>query len=482
MKSNVKHTLLIDIDGLRWDVFQQGLIKNQLPNLQKMLGNSVFQSPITSTASSITFAAQASLITGEHPEYHGIPGNQFFDRFGDEDSQPRFYAFDMGETLDIGSAVGVFTQGLANQRLKCKTIFERLAQYDLNSVVATHMYAKGATWLQPAVTHLGRFLKGGNLLGMSPESFDQTTIDNLKTHIHQNGLPDLLMAYIMGLDFESHKKGPSYQITSLKRIDRQLGELFEVVQTHAQGPILTAVFSDHGQIATPPDDDKAIELGFPFGKELADFFTTLHLDVHDYPGEAPHCDAVIALNGGTAAVYLHNKVGHWWDEPVFTRDVQPIGQAFWDASKTGRYEPRLQNNLAAVLIRNVEQDGWYAPFHALTPEGKVVTLDEWFSQPNTQPALDPLNRIKRYAGPYAGDLMLVSNYDDGYYFGKPLSGTHGGLHPEDSQGTLAFGINDRNLLQTIEQAIDERRQREDNRMPSVVDLATGLEEVLITNG
>lgn len=473
--------LLLDIDGLRWDVFNQALEEGMIPHISTLLSSNPLKLPIVSTASSITFAAQASLITGRHPREHGVPGNQFFDRFGTDGQKPKFYAFDLGDTLEVSTAVGVFTEGLANDRLCVPTFFEQLPRNRQPAVVATHMYPRGATWLKPAVTHLARFLKGGNLLGLSPELFDQATIDHLSGYINETGLPPVLMGYLMGLDFESHKNGPDYQINSLRRIDRQLEPLVESALNHANGSLVTAVFSDHGQIATPGTAEKAIELGFPFGKELARFFTALKLDVHDYPGEAPHCDAVIALNGGTAAVYLHNQTGHWWDKPDFARDVLPVGRALWDASLTGRYEPRLKGNFDSVLVRNVERDGWNALYQALTPGGEVISLEEWFTNHTDQPAVDPVNRLDRYVNRYSGDCLLISRYQDGFHFGKPIRGTHGGLHPEDSIGMLAFGCHaphSARLLSNIKTAIDHRCRAENNRHPSVVDLVTGLKTII----
>ena len=78
------HMLLIDIDGLRYDVFKQALDSNAIPNIQRALGSSADLKafPLISTAPSITFCAQASIFTGASPNQHGINGNQFFDRFG----------------------------------------------------------------------------------------------------------------------------------------------------------------------------------------------------------------------------------------------------------------------------------------------------------------------------------------------------------------------------------------------------------------
>ena len=78
----------LDIDGLRPDVFRAALEQNQLPNISRILGRKEERLsrglvvPATAPAPSITFCSQACLFTGAHPQDHGIPGNQFFDRFG----------------------------------------------------------------------------------------------------------------------------------------------------------------------------------------------------------------------------------------------------------------------------------------------------------------------------------------------------------------------------------------------------------------
>jgi hypothetical protein len=40
---------------------------------------------------------------------------------------------------------------------------------------------------------------------------------------------------------------------------------------------------------------------------------------------------------------------------------------------------------------------------------------------------------------FSGDILLISNYADGYYFSPVLKGVHGGLHPEDSTAFLGIG-------------------------------------------
>ena len=480
--------LLIDIDGLRPDVFQDALRAGQIPNLARLLGepnSGVFQIPIAAPAPSITFCSQASLFTGAHPDTHGIPGNQFFDRFGHASAGvPRHYAFDVGDTLAVDDAVLVFTDHLAANRLQVPTIYERLSEMGKTSVVAGNMYAKGAdTWIKPSLANIARFTKGGNLFGMSSREYDQDILDRLLQHLRTTGAPDFTTMYFMGLDHDSHLYGPENgQLPYLvEHVDPMVGQLIQVFEASLDGLPLCIVFSDHGQIEVIPDDEHSLRIGFPFDKEMGHLFKSLGLDVHDFPGEDPNCDAVMALNGGMAYVYLQNRTGRWADPPVFQRDVLPVGRAFWEAHLNGAHAQELQGALAGVLVRDVETYGWEAGYYALRPNGELAALDEWFAE---QPAgfyTDPVNRLDNHAGRFSGDLLLLSNYSDGYYFGGETVGVHGGLHPEDSLATLCFGwadVPDETWIiirARIADAIENRCQQEGGRFASTTDMITGYE-------
>jgi len=240
------------------------------------------------------------------------------------------------------------------------------------------------------------------------------------------------------------------------------------------------IFSDHGQIEVFPDDKHSLKIGFPFDKEMGYFFQGLSLDVHDFPGEDPNCDAVMTLNGGLAYVYLRNQNGKWKDPPEFHRDVLPIGKAFWDAHLTGSYAEDLKGSLSGVLLRSVETYGWHAPFQALTPKGSVLPLNLWFESQSQHMFVDPINRISNFTNQYSGDLLLISNYGEGYYFGPEMCGVHGGLHPEDSYATLVFGCpgacekNWQDKRKKISQSIKKRCKKENNRLATTADMVTGL--------
>jgi hypothetical protein len=180
---------------------------------------------------------------------------------------------------------------------------------------------------------------------------------------------------------------------------------------------------------------------------------------------------------------LHHHTGSWQTPPDFAHDVLPVGRAFWEAGQTGRYSTDMQGALAGVLLRDVQRDGWDAPYQALTPAGEVRPLATWF---NDQPAAlftDPVHRLNHLAGRYSGDLLLISDYAAQFYFGNAHRGVHGGLHPDDSAATLAFGwpgapADDwRSVTDAITRAIARRCAAEGGRQPGITDLVTGITAV-----
>ena len=124
------------------------------------------------------------------------------------------------------------------------------------------------------------------------------------------------------------------------------------------------------------------------------------------------------------------------------------------------------------------------PYQALTPNGTVISLEAWFATQPTELYVDPIHRLHNRTSMLSGDLLLLSNYEAGYYFGPENAGNHGGLHPEDSCAVLAYGWPDASVTewepvqQRITQAIQARCQAEGGRDPSTADMLTGLEAFL----
>jgi len=480
------HLVVVDIDGLRRDVFRRALAAGDLPNVERIAGGrdarTACHVDALSTAPSITFASQASIFTGQHPGAHGIAGNESFDRLGRiSGGRPRHFGFDVGYTLAVDDAVLVFTDGLASQLLDAETptLYEVAAARGLTSAVAYHMYARGAgVWLSPNVVDIARFTKGKGVLGLEAGEYDRGMLDRLIAYLDGGERPDVLTAYFMGLDHHSHVHGPASQPDYLRDvIDPQIGRLVDALEAREMlAGALFVLVSDHGQIEVVPDDRHSIRLGFPFDRELGHVFEALGLDVHDVPGEDPACDAVMGLNGGLAHVYLQHRAARWADPPRFEEDVLPVAEAFRQMDETGKYEDELQGSLELILVRDAGRDGWEGAYRVYVGEERTEPLPGYLAAHPELGYADAANRIRLTAGPNTGDLILVANGREGYYFGAPTTGVHGGLYPEESEVVLTFaypGGSPDEILWLREMAagvVADRCAEEGGREPSVADM------------
>ncbi len=481
------HVVLVFIDGLRPDALAEAIENGKMPHLERLLGAQHIHGWVTSVlapAPSITFASQASLITGAHPNQHDVPGNQFFDRFGvHSNGKARHYAFDIGDTLEVDDAVEVFTRGLASRCLGARTIYERAASRGERSVVVGHMYANGADkWLPPKVDMLARLTKLPEPLHITPAEFDQHMLEIARQEIEANGLPDILTVYFMGMDAYSHKHGPAAQRAYLREtLDDLIGELVETVEGAASKnrPPLWLFAADHGQRPVPDDGEHAIPLA-----AFQTMFASMGRDLLDHPGEGRHSDTVLAFNGSMALVYLRKHQGEWQEAPEFAT-VKTLGQRFWQAHQNGKGVPALEGALAGVFVRNVEADGWRTPYVALTPEGEFVTLETWFRRLPSRTHVDAVHRLQHMTSPLSGDMLLLTNPLSGRYFGHPVKGLHGGLSPEASQAALALawpGVAPaawQQMRERFAEAIRVRCETEGGRAPQTVDVLTGLEAILL---
>lgn len=426
------------------------------------------------------------------PAGHGIPGNQFFNRFGSRTGGvPRFYAFDVGDALAYDDAVFTFTGavGLLGETLDpaALTLYERAAQHGLSSAVVYHMLSRGAAkWIRPSLVDIARFTKGGGLVGISAEQYDTEMIEKALAFLRSGAQPDIFTVYFMGLDHTSHQEGPGTQLEYLSRVvDRLVGRLVGALrELDLLEGTLTAIVSDHGQIEVIPDDRHSLRLSFPFDREMGYLFDALGLDVHDKPGEGPDTDAVVASNGGMAQIYLRRHPAKWEAPPRFSADVLRVAGAFWEAHETGRYAQDLYQALSMVLVRNVEAEGWRAEYQALTPAGSLLPVEAFLAQHPEIATVEGAARLRSLAGPLSGDVVIVSNYAGGFYFGGPTVGVHGGLHPADLLAVASLGwqgasAGQRNWLEEVtRETVQQRRLAGGRERASLSDLAPVLEKLI----
>jgi hypothetical protein len=477
--------VLVDIDGLRADVFQRALGAGEIPHLGRLLGGPHTECGINfravSTAPSMTYCCQASSVTGVHPREHWVPGNHFFDRFGRiTGGVPRKYEFDFVD------APAVFLKGLAGEAINpaVPTLYEVAAQHSLSSTVVYNMYARGAQhWLKPGLDDWQAFATPGGGIG---ERYDNAMIADALRHFQQGHRPDILTLYFFGLDHESHVKGPGVQCQYLiEVVDRQMGRFLQEFEALGlMADTLFVIFSDHGQKEVVPDDVHTLKVGFVWDRELGYVFEAMGVDVYDHPFEGPHCEALVSPSGGMAQVYLRHKGGQWRDEPEMQRDVLPLARAFWDANEQGAYCAELRGSMSMLMVRDVQHEGWYADYQVYTPQG-LRPVDEYLDAHPEILTVDASRRLHNMASPVTGDLLLFTNYEQGYHFSLlPYHGMHGGLHPEDSFAVLAYGLPGgtpeqvEHLRRTLTAGLHDRCYAEQQREIGTLDIVHGIRTLM----
>ncbi|MGD8782400.1 MAG: ectonucleotide pyrophosphatase/phosphodiesterase [Ignavibacteria bacterium] len=80
ISQNAPYTILVSLDGFRYDY----LDRNITPNMQKIIDDGVRAISLRPSYPSKTFPNHLTIITGMHPQNHGIIANRFKNPFSNE--------------------------------------------------------------------------------------------------------------------------------------------------------------------------------------------------------------------------------------------------------------------------------------------------------------------------------------------------------------------------------------------------------------
>lgn len=491
----LENLIIFDIDGLRPDVLAEALALGIVPNIASLLKPHAYHHHIICPAPSITFTCQGSIVLGAHPKKHGIVGNQFLDRLGKlNHGKPKHYGLDVGDSLSYDDALAVFLgrQGLANRFIPedLPTIFERVSEFNWSSSPIHFMYGRGATdWIRPSVIDLARFKRATSFLGVSPEAFDLRMIRKLQKLLRRGKKPQLLLLYFMGLDLISHLSGPAAQTQYLAEvIDPQIGSIITSLSSAGYSPNTGYLFvSDHGQIPVYRDPEHALRVGHNLHRSPFNMYKTfeqLGRRLLRWPVPDSKADTILTPNGGFAHVYLRNPHFGWKTPPAFEQDVLTCARGLHNANNTSEFQPLTNRAFGAILVRDIERHGWNAPFFGLNHTGTPVPLEQLFSEPGYESLEEPAARLRQIESPETGDIVLLANGDDGFYFGTPCKGNHGGLHKDESRCVFSFGAPGLNgeQWQHIEAALSNEfnnlKQSEDRTFNSLTDISPAILRII----
>jgi len=226
-------------------------------------------------------------------------------------------------------------------------------------------------------------------------------------------------------------------------------------------------------------------------RELEQIMTNAGFDPLDVAGETQH-NAVLAINGGMAHIYVKNRAVNTWSTlPRFVEDVRAMAERFYN-NNSGELSDDPEGYYVGafdlILVRN-PADGFSGPYQVLVKQGSTfstITLSQAVANGIVDPAYVNFDtNIQRLQNVRSGDVILLSsrmcrNDATGYYFGAALPGWHGSLCATDMTIPIIFSFpqGSGSALMRFEGIVDSslpqppNEARITNIEPTIYDLLT----------
>jgi hypothetical protein len=462
--------LVLALDGVGDGALRRALAGGALPNLAALTGPATADAEVfdhayaadraLSILPSTTFAAWASVFTGEPAGRTGIAGNEWFAR-----EERRFYAPAPVSVTGHTHAVEVYTEDLIGAALRVPTLFERA---DVRAHVSLGSVYRGADLLTlpdlralgDIVTALAEGVAGDDAVSQEAyERLDRAAAERMIERIRADGVPDLQVAYFPGVDLFTHVA--HHPLDAMQRylatvVDPVVGVLLD--EYRRQGALddtWVFVVSDHGH--TPVLADARHALGTENEGDVPAVLRSAGFRVRPFRIETAADDdfqATLAYQGAIAYVYLADRsrcpapgdVCDWARAPRLDGDVIPALRALDEAQRTGATGPGTLGTIDLLFGREPRPPGSDAlPFQVWDGD-RLVPIGDWLSANPRPDLLDLDDRLHALAtGPFghrAGDVLILARsgqdrpIDDRYYFSHEYRSWHGSPAADDSH--IAF--------------------------------------------
>ena len=239
---------------------------------------------------SITPAATTSIITGAYPAEHGIAGASWYD---EAEQHIAYYGDDFWVIAreGFGDFINDFLLRLNGDRLQAPTMFEMVERAGRTAACLNYLVFRGnvpqrvnipgviaalpgvpftETVEGPSTLCLGDFVSTrsprGNKLKGEGGLFHRFGMDDASTGrflqdlASDERLPDFTVAYFADNDYRSHEIGPHAALGVVERVDRMLGDAFEIAGglEKVLRDTWVIVTSDHGHCDVLGDRTRAV--------------------------------------------------------------------------------------------------------------------------------------------------------------------------------------------------------------------------------
>ena len=457
-----RRVVYIVIDGCRTEAFEQAVGSGKAPALEFLRDRAYYHRESVAVFPSITPCATASLITGETPDRHGIPGQCWYDR-----DEERVVNYGQGPRVAVMQKMReVATDLLVNMNEKhlsrdVLTLHERLEDMGLTTATTNFLVRRGRhrhkvdqkvvddILLDPDRTDylLGpkEFYFADVVHGSGADCSDKLgvfgKIKRLKAtdeyascvtrELLEKDAADMILFYLHENDHHSHHHGPGGQFDNLVRAGELIGNVLDALGSWERtadevGFVLT---SDHGQSPVIKDDEHAIDLDDVF--EDYDVLSPRR-------GKDPLTEADLAQcgNGRAGYIYLNPDRASDLHGSVTKTLVQHPGidQVMWREEgwrivegERGRlrFRPASDGGVRDERGNRWEFEGDLGPVGGLVEDGAIRTPEYPLALWRIHTALG-LDRV--------GDIVCTSKlmYEVSNIIDTKHKGEHASLHAQDS--------------------------------------------------
>ncbi|HVM33738.1 MAG TPA: alkaline phosphatase family protein [Actinomycetota bacterium] len=357
--TQAQKVVYVIVDGMSTEAFERVVGSGAAPGLAFLKERGSYVRDAVAIFPTITPCASASLVTGERPHRHRIPGMCWYDRDAE-----RFVNYGQSPRAAVIEGVGQIVEDVLvnlNERhlsAEVSTIHEDLDRRGLRTASINFMVFRGPHRLELRPNLLERLLFRKRLpktlvgpvehyfadivngeAGACSKLISTRGLEKrikatdawascVTRELLERDAADMILFYLHENDHHSHRVGPDDQVESLAEADRHLRHVLETFGSWEETAdrVGFVVTSDHSQSPVSDDSGHIMRLD-----EILDDFS----NVKPNRGKEPFGDKDVAVagNGRVGFVYLNEAKHEALSSPVIEalRAHQGVDQVIWRA-------------------------------------------------------------------------------------------------------------------------------------------------------